>query len=77
VRDHQGGEAEVDLWTTCFTPRELRLLCGRAGLQVRHIWSVGPGQYARRAPDLDHPEWLLVAERRGEPPPGDRFAPGP
>jgi SAM-dependent methyltransferase len=76
VRDHQGGQAELDLWTTCFTPRELRLLCGRAGLQVRHIWSVGPGQYARRAPDLDHPEWLVVAERRAGSVPGDGFAPG-
>jgi SAM-dependent methyltransferase len=69
VRDQEGGKAELDLWTTCFTPRELRLLCSRAGLEVRHIWSVGPGQYARRGPDLDHPEWLVVAERRRASPP--------
>ena len=32
VRDEDGRGAEVDLWTTCFTPRELRLLAaaGRA-----------------------------------------------
>ena len=63
VQEDTGGRMEVDLWTTCFTPRELRLMCAQAGLEVRHLWSVGPGQYARRPPDLDHPEWLLVAER--------------
>jgi SAM-dependent methyltransferase len=63
VRDEAGAHVEIDLWTTCFTPRELRLLCARAGLDVMHLWSVGPGQYARRPPDLDHPEWLVVAQR--------------
>ena len=35
VKDEDGADAEVDLWTTCFTPRELRLLAARAGLEVR------------------------------------------
>jgi SAM-dependent methyltransferase len=39
VRDGQGAATEVDLWTTCFTPRELRLLADRAGLLARHVWS--------------------------------------
>jgi SAM-dependent methyltransferase len=63
VRDEAGREAEHDLWTTCFTPRELRLLVGRCGLEVRHLWSVAPGDYARRAPDLDHPEFLVLASK--------------
>ena len=70
VRDDRGRQAQVDLWTTCFTPRELRLMCARAGLLVRHLWSVGPGRYASRPPDLDHPEWLVLAERRAGPPAG-------
>ena len=49
VRDEQGVAAEVDLWTTCFTPRELRLMCERAGLDVVDIWSVEPGAYAPHA----------------------------
>ena len=61
VRDPAGRPADFDLWTTCFTPRELRLLAAGAGLRVDGLWSVGPGDYARRLPDLDHPEWLLVA----------------
>ncbi len=60
VRDPEGSEAEFDLWTTCFTPRELRLMAAAAGLAVEGLWSVSPGDYAVRAPDLEHPEFLLV-----------------
>lgn len=63
VRDASGAATPAELWTTCFTPRELRLLAGRAGLAVRAVWSVAPGDYARRAPTIDSPELLLVAER--------------
>jgi SAM-dependent methyltransferase len=63
VKDEQGVDADVDLWTTCFTPRELRLLSASAGLEVRHLWSVTPGAYAAVAPSLDSPEFLLVAAR--------------
>jgi SAM-dependent methyltransferase len=63
VRDEQGVPTEADLWTTCFTPRELRLLAVRAGLRVRAVWSVTPGEYAAGAPTVDSPEFLLVAER--------------
>ncbi|HEX8802643.1 MAG TPA: methyltransferase domain-containing protein [Acidimicrobiales bacterium] len=63
VRDEAGAEAEVDLWTTCFTPRELRLLAARAGLAVRAVWSVTPGAYAPARPTIETPELLLVAER--------------
>ncbi len=63
LRSPEGVEATHELWTTCFTPRELRLLATRAGLEVRDLWSVTPGDYVRRRPDLDHPELLLVAVR--------------
>jgi len=63
--DVDGVEAPSQLWTTCFTPRELRLLADRAGLDVLEVRSVTPGDYAERPPDLDHPEFLLVGRRRG------------
>ncbi|MEY4130398.1 MAG: hypothetical protein RLZZ31_522 [Actinomycetota bacterium] len=63
LRTPQGQEVEKDLWTTCFTPRELRLLAERAGLTPLHIWSVTPGDYAARTPELDRPEFLLIARR--------------
>ncbi len=64
VKDEAGHEAEVDLWTTCFTPRELRLLARAAGLEVRHVWSVTAGSYAADPPSIDTAEFLLVAVRR-------------
>ena len=63
VRNEAGEEASFDLWTACYTPRELRLLAARCGLDVVGLWSVTPGRYDRRAPDLEHPELLLVAHR--------------
>jgi hypothetical protein len=65
VRDAAGTEATFDLWTTCYTPRELRLLAERSGLIVDGIHSVHPGQYARTAPSIDAPEHLLLARRPG------------
>lgn len=58
-----GEEAEHDLWTSCFTPRELRLLATSVGLEVDALWSVTPGRYGRREPSIGEPEFLLVARR--------------
>ncbi len=62
IHNEQGATRDAELWTTCFTPRELRLLFDKAGLDVTQLWSVDPGSYARRAPDLEHAEFLVVAE---------------
>lgn len=66
IKDEAGADAQVDLWTTCFTPRELRLLAARAGLVADAIWSVTPGGYERGVPTVETEEFLLVA-RRPEP----------
>lgn len=63
VRNEAGAEVPADLWTTCFTPRELRLMAEAAGLRVDDIWSVTPGDYAARPADIDHPEFLVVATK--------------
>ena len=63
VRNEAGVDLPVELWTTCYTPRELRLVAAAAGLVVEHIWSVEPGDFVARPPDLDHAELLLVARR--------------
>ena len=65
VRDPAGRARPVELWTSCFTPRELRLLAARAGLEVDGLWSVTPGAYGRHPPDLAQPELLVVAHRPG------------
>jgi SAM-dependent methyltransferase len=63
VRDESGAEHPVDLWTSVYTPRELRLLALGVGLVPEEVWSVEPGAFARRPPDLEHPELMLVARR--------------
>ena len=67
LKDEAGDEIPFELDTTCFTPRELRLLCAAAGLDVEHVWSTRPGAYAPNPPDLDHPEFLVLARRRPVP----------
>jgi len=62
VKDETGADAHFDAWTSCFTPRELRLLAADSGLRVTDIWSVTPGDYAARPPSIDTPEFLLLAE---------------
>jgi SAM-dependent methyltransferase len=66
VRNAESAERAFDLWTTCYTPRELRLLAERAGLQLEGLYGVTPGRYARASASIDTPEHLLVA-RRGFP----------
>lgn len=61
LRNERGDEMERDLWTTCFTARELRLLAGRAGLDGVVVCGVTPGDYGRRPVTLDRPELLLLA----------------
>ena len=63
IRDPEGVEAEFDLWTTCFTGRELELLAATAGLTVDAVHGVTPGAYRAQPPTLDHHELLLLAHR--------------
>lgn len=63
IRDEEGSQREVDLWTSVYTPRELKLLAIGCGLIPEHVFSVGPGDYARRAPDVEHTEFMLVARK--------------
>lgn len=64
VLDSAGVARPVDLWTTCFTPRELRLLATGAGLDVVAVHSATPGRYEAAEPNIDDEEFLLVARRR-------------
>jgi SAM-dependent methyltransferase len=63
IRNEAGDSKETDLWTACYTPRELRLLCESVGLTVDEIWAVTPGDYARRPPSTETPEHLVIAHR--------------
>ena len=60
VRDPDGTEEEFDLWTTCFTARELELLAQSAGLTDIEVHGVTRSAYRRQPPTLDHHELLLL-----------------
>lgn len=61
VLDAGRAERHFDLWTTCYTPRELRLLAEGAGFVVDAVFGVRPGRYARDRPSIDAPEHLMLA----------------
>jgi ubiquinone/menaquinone biosynthesis C-methylase UbiE len=63
VKDEAETEYEVDLWTSVYTPRELRLLALGVGLVPEAVYSVEPGDFARRRPEPDRPELMLVARK--------------
>ncbi|MDH4170836.1 MAG: methyltransferase domain-containing protein [Acidimicrobiia bacterium] len=77
LTDQHGAQIERDLWTSCFTPRELRLLVDRAGLEVDDVYGVTPGRYRADPPSLDVPEFLVVAHRPMLPPGRGRHRIGP
>lgn len=63
VRDPAGRSVPAELWTTCFTPRELRLMARIVGLSPLAVHSVTPGGYGVFEASTDQPEFLLVVER--------------
>ncbi len=63
IKDERGRDAAVELWTTCYTVRELTMLCDLAGLHVDDVWSVSPGDYGRAVPTVEEPELLVTATR--------------
>ena len=64
LRNEAGEERPFDLWTTCFTARELTLLAAVHGVEVLGVHGVTPGRYGATPPSLDDPELLLVGRRR-------------
>ncbi|HLG92190.1 MAG TPA: methyltransferase domain-containing protein [Acidimicrobiales bacterium] len=73
LRDLKGARASFGLSTTCFTPRELRLMCRQAGLDPWLVAAVGPAGYEPAEPGLDRPQLLVLAVRS---PAGADRAPG-
>jgi SAM-dependent methyltransferase len=63
IKDEDGADHEVEMWTSVYTPRELRLLALGVGLLPESVWAVSPGAYGRARPDTNHEEFLLVANK--------------
>jgi SAM-dependent methyltransferase len=63
VPNEAGEQRPFDLWTTCFTARELALLAAANGVEVDGLHGVAPGAYRAQRPSIDDPELLLVGRR--------------
>ncbi len=63
IRSETGAVRSADLWTGCYTPRELRLLLGAHGFSVDSISSVEPGRYGSHAATTESPEFLVIARQ--------------
>ena len=64
IRNELGEVKNVDLWTGCYTPRELRMVFNLAGFDILSISSVEPGQYSNAECSTESPEFLVVAKSR-------------
>ena len=65
LRDRDGDERVFDLWTTCFTAREMQLLARVAGLEVDvAVHGVTPGGYRHAGPDPRPPRVAPRSARR-------------
>ena len=68
ARPRRHRERPFDLWTTCFTARELELLAVGSRARVDAVHGVTPARTAAQPPTLDHPELLLARARRPSDP---------
>lgn len=62
IRNEAGESRTVDLWTGCYTPRELRMAFLQTGFEVLSISGVEPGQYFLSDCSIDLPEFLVIAK---------------
>lgn len=72
IKNQAGESRQVDLWTGCYTPRELRIMLANTDFAVHSISSVNPGEYSEGPATTESSEFLVVAfaspsRREGHP----------
>jgi SAM-dependent methyltransferase len=61
IRNQEGVGQTVDLWTGCYTPRELRIMLAACNFEPHSISSVDPGAYREAPASTESSEFLVVA----------------
>lgn len=61
IRSPSGEVRTADLWTACYTPRELSLILESTGFRIDRVSSVEPGGYGSADPTVETPEFLVLA----------------
>lgn len=58
-----GSTRDLQMWNSCYTPRELEWIANGAGLDPEVVIGTSPGAFAGDRPGWEHPELLLLARK--------------
>jgi SAM-dependent methyltransferase len=67
LRNESGEPRSAELWTGCWTPKELRDIAVRNGLVVDAVVSSDPGLYRPDPPSVESSEFLLLVRKPHRP----------
>jgi SAM-dependent methyltransferase len=63
VLGEDGISRSMQMWNSCYTPRELEWIANGAGLDPEVVNGVAPGAFGADVPTRRHPELLLLARK--------------
>ena len=63
VPGEDGSTRDLEMWSSCYTPRELEWIANGAGLDPEIVNGIAPGAFGADIPTREHPELLLLARK--------------
>lgn len=63
VLGENGTARSMQMWNSCYTPRELEWIANGAGLDPEVVSGIAPGAFGAEVPTRRHPELLLLARK--------------
>ncbi len=63
VPGEDGSTRDLQMWSSCYTPRELEWIANGAGLDPEIVNGIAPGAFGADIPTREHPELLLLARK--------------
>lgn len=63
VPGEDGSIRDLQMWSSCYTPRELEWIANGAGLDPEIVNGIAPGAFGADIPTCEHPELLLLARK--------------
>lgn len=63
VVGEDGSTRDLEMWNSCYTPRELEWIANGAGLDPEIVNGIAPGAFGADVPTREHPELMLLARK--------------
>ncbi len=63
VEGEDGSTRDLEMWNSCYTPRELEWIANGAGLDPEIVNGIAPGAFGADVPTREHPELMLLARK--------------